>query len=297
MQQAQPNGQVNVENRVEQAAKLLDQILDNTSARMKAVRDGLESRIERIEQVLPHGMRGQGARLVKRAMLTFGRSEKLQSCTVDSFITCVLSAAELGLAVDGRLGHAVPYRNKKSGMYEAQFQPDYKGLIAIARRNKHIADVFADVVCEGDEFDHGKRDGKCYLNHTYSVQSKRTTVVAAYAVIRFRDDNWRYELMTADELVKIKARSKSKDRDGNVYGPWVTDEWEMFKKTVAKRALKTYCDDPVLEHAMHLDDREYEDHHVPKTARGEELLSRLKKPEPVVEPEAEPELADAPHEE
>jgi recombinational DNA repair protein RecT len=55
------------------------------------------------------------------------------------------------------------------------------------------------------------------------------------------------------ELNRIRQKSKAKDS-----GPWVTDTNEMRKKTVLKRALKLYCDDPGLTRALEFDDVEYE---------------------------------------
>jgi len=217
----------------------------------------LVQRVKHIEEVLPDFMKGQGDRLVKRAMLTMSRNSRLMECSLESIFHAVLGAAELGLAIDGRLGHAVPYKNKRGNNWvmEAQFQPDYKGIVAVARRSKTIKDCYAEVVCKGDVFEHGERGDKQHLLHTYEIDAERTQVRGAYAKIMFADGSWRYLLMSYDELMKIKKRSKSKDREGNLTGPWVTDEWEMFKKTVIKRALKTYADtDMMLAKAIEHDE-------------------------------------------
>jgi recombination protein RecT len=243
-------------------AALLEEVLSRSqSQRYQVVNDALSKRIERVEELLPENMKGQGARLVKRAMLTFSKNEKLQQCTPASFISCVLQAAECGLAIDGRLAHAVPYSTKVKGAdgrdrWEdiAQFQPDYKGLIAVAKRTGQIVDIYGDVICQNDTFAHGRAGDVCRLEHTYDIQQPRGKTIGAYQIIVLPGGRWRYEVMGIADLDRIQKSSKSGDR-----GPWGTHPDEMRKKTVAKRALKMYSDDPGLLKALEYDDLDYGD--------------------------------------
>lgn len=242
-------------------AALLEQVLANTTVAIKAraINESLEKRITQIEELLPDALKGQAPRLVKRAILTFSRNPSLEKCTPQSFIRCVLEAAELGLAIDGRLGHAVPYKT------EAQFQPDYKGLIAVAKRNRVLKDCYGDVVCKADNFRAYRQDGKSYLFHEYpEMLQPRGEVVGAYAVVVLPDGDWRYELMTLADLNTIRGRSKSFNGQGA--SPWKSDPAEMQKKTVIKRALKLYCEDPAIMRALELDDRDFDVDVLPKAA-------------------------------
>ena len=81
-------------------------------------------------------------------------------------ITGVLDAAELGFAIDGKMCHAVPYKVWDTRgatpvllRTEAQCQPDYKGLIATAKRLKVVQDVWARPVYAGDEFEMYEENG------------------------------------------------------------------------------------------------------------------------------------------
>ena len=215
----------------------------------------LDSRLDSIEQVLPRDQRGEAERYVRRAMLTFQGSERLQSCTPLSLAVCVVKAAESGLAIDGKLAHAVPYSvnagSKANPRWEthAQYQPDYRGLIAIAKRSQRIVDITAGIVCENDAFDHGRNGPTSTLTHTYDAKKPRGPVVTAYAIIEFAAGRWCYELMPLVELEKVRASSKAKD------GPaWKNWPDEMRKKAVIKRALKTYTDSPELVAAIVADD-------------------------------------------
>src|SRR5690606_10854914 len=76
------------------------------------------------------------------------------------------------------------------------------------------------------------------LHHEPIIVGDRGPVVAAYSAVKLRDGTYHYEVMTIEELTRIKNRTKSKDKDGNVTGPWKTDEGEMFRKTVIRRHSK-----------------------------------------------------------
>ena len=230
----------------EQAASLLDQVLAETIDQHK-LDNWFDDHEANLEELLPDAMKGQAHRLYKRAMLTFSNKPELQHCTPASFVKCVLGAAELGLAIDGRLAHAVPFRGVASLIV------DYKGIIAVARRTKIIKDCYARIVYEGDEFEASDVDGQCHLAHRRLFKSKNPTLV--YAIVRLHGGDWRYELMDMQDCDDIRKRSRSWQSGS---GPWATDDGEMRKKTVLKRALKTYCDDPAIIRALELDDRDYE---------------------------------------
>jgi recombination protein RecT len=262
--QATPSGGHTVQTRELDPAVLFEQVLQRTEKNKRVVLiDGaLQARIDRLEELLPPVLKGHGARLAKRAVLTFSRSPKLQACSADSFVRCVLEAAELGLAIDGRLGHAVPFNNKvkdadgvERWRMEATFIPDYRGLVAVAKRGGLIRDVRADVVCQNDHFE-ARRDGdRDILIHRRDLRQKRGPIYAAYTIVVLPDSTWRHELMDQEELDKVRSRSKSYSAE-KPSGPWVTDEAEMCKKTVVKRALKLYTEDPALRRALDADDRD-----------------------------------------
>ena len=247
---------------IDDAAKLLDQVIANTrGGTYKTIEKFFEDHIPQLEELLPEKMKGQGARLVKRALLTFEKAKvaKLKQCTPASFVRTVLEAAELGLAIDGYLAHAVPYNNKKkdangceSWVIEAQLQIDYKGLLAIAKRTGQVIDGRADVVRQGDQFSHGRKNGRAFLEHTYAVDVERGAVIAAYGELILPHGRYDYTLLQTSEVERIRKKSKA----GND-GPWVDWYDRMAAKSALRRALKTYCDDPQVQYAIELDEREY----------------------------------------
>lgn len=232
---------------LEQKKSLLDEVLDNTSERHVVIRDALDDRIDQIEEVLPDKMKGQGKRLVKRAMMTFARDPKMAECSAANFVRCVIEAAEIGLAIDGKLCHVVRYKSTW------QCQPDYKGLIAVAKRSGQIKDIYGDVVCRNDHYRAFRKNDESELTHEYELGQERGDVVGAYAVVILPDDGWRYEQMDRAELDRIQRRAPAQN------GPWKSDTDEMRKKTVFRRALKLYCDDPGVIRTLELMDQEFEE--------------------------------------
>lgn len=202
-----------------------------SSGQIVDTRQYLSQRIAHIEKALPDSMKGQGERLIYRALVTMNNNPKLKECTADSIFQAVLDAAGLGLMIDGRLAHAVPYGK------EAKFQIDYKGMVAVARRAGSIRDAYAMLVYEKDAFKHGTKDGSPFMEHVPSLEADRGKVVGAYAVLHMPDGWWRYEWMPIVELDRIQTRSKA-----GSYGPWKTDTDEMRKKTVLRRLMKMYVD-------------------------------------------------------
>jgi len=271
------------------------------------MREVLDDSVAKLEEVLPPMMRGQGRRLIKRALLTFNRKGKdYKDLEPTSFIRCVLEAAELGLAIDGRLAHAVPFNNKykdadgvERWRKEAQLMVDYKGMIAVARRCKIITHCDADVICENDEFEHVRRNDKTEFLHVPQL-SGRGDCIGAYARMYYPDGTWHLEVMSIDDLQKVRNVSKAKND-----GPWMVWFDEMCKKSVLRRALKLNQDDPAILRLMEIEDREIEEDASPEvgehdappppmpTGRQSMRNGTSKKPaEPTVDTETELALND-----
>jgi len=212
------------------------------------ISQALKGRQEKIESLLPDFMKGQSERLLARALQYWARgTPQLQGCTVGSFVGCVLQAAELGFAIDGRLCYAVPFKAT------AQLIPSYIGLIAVAKRTRLIQDVWARLVLKSDKIIFEERDAAVSYEYMPNLDAPRDRAEDARGVLSVAShhDGWRRaDWMPIADVWSIRQRSKAKDS-----GPWVTDPGEMCKKTGLKRLLKTFSDDPGLLRALELDDR------------------------------------------
>jgi recombination protein RecT len=167
------------------------------------------------------------------------RNPKLAECDQGSFLTAMITAAQMGIAPDGRNGHLIPRFNGKAQRTECTFQPDYKGLVGLVRKNENVADIYAEVVYDNDSFKVTKglhRD----LIHEQDPKRERGEAIGAYAVIAYKDGSHSWEWMPRQDIENVRNRSDSwKAHVSKGYDtPWKTDEGEMFKKTALKRLIK-----------------------------------------------------------
>lgn len=229
-------------------SRLLEEALEKSTFpdRVKGVRAALNRKAEDLERLLPDCMKGQADRLIQRAVMTLSGTETLAKVSEISFMRCVLKAAELGLAIDGKLAYAVPYGK------ECTLIVSYVGMLAVARRTKTIHDCYARIVYRGEEFDCGHANGKDFLTHRPNLESPFNGVanaIGAYAIITLPCGAWRYEYLPAAEIERIQKMSKD-TRECSIWKVWPT---EMWKKTVIRRILKNYAEDPGIQALLALD--------------------------------------------
>jgi recombination protein RecT len=112
----------------------------------------------------------------------------------------------------------------------------YIGLIDIAIASGSILWAQAEIVRENDGF-HLEGLDKPPV-HTFNPFGKeRGEIIGAYVVAKMHNGDHLTTTMSIDEIYGIRNRSEAYKR-GN--GPWKTDEGEMIKKTVIKRAYKMW---------------------------------------------------------
>lgn len=177
-------------------------------------------------------------RLLRVAYTAIVRNPRLIECTTESLLSCIIQCAQLGLEpVLGR-AHLVPFKNnKKGGVYEAQFQPGYQGLADLMRRSGQVADLWAEVIYEVDEYEisYGLERS---LIHKPKFTEDRGKPVGAYFVVLHKDGTKGWTYMPISEIYsKHRARSqafKAAEKYKNYDSPWHTDEEAMLKKTAVK---------------------------------------------------------------
>jgi recombination protein RecT len=217
--------------------------------RMENLRTMLEKAKGSMAMVVPRHVTPE--RLIKLALVAASRTPRLLECTPESIVQGVMSAAQLGLDVGGVLGSAylVPYKNRNTSRYEAQFIPGYRGLIDLARRSGSIESIEARVVKEKDifEFEYGLFPK---LRHVPTSAADTGATTYAYAIAKLKDGGLQVEVMTRAQLDGIRGRSRAKDD-----GPWVTDTDEMCRKTVVRRLFKYLPVSVELATALEIEDR------------------------------------------
>lgn len=123
----------------------------------------------------------------------------------------------------------------------------YMGLLDLAIASGSIQWGQAEVVCEEDTFSLLGFD-KAPMHDFAPFSKTRGAVVGVYVVVKTASGDYLTDTMTIAEVLAIKARSETGKKDT---GPWKTDFNEMAKKTVIKRAYKTWPKTDRLDTAIH----------------------------------------------
>lgn len=206
--------------------------MSDTTTALTTIRTALEKAMPKLQEVAPKHLKVE--RVTRIMLSAMSRNPKLLECSQESVLTFCMKCSETGLEPIGAGGAwPVPYRNK-SGKVEMQFIPDYRGLVNCAKRAECITDAYAEVVKEKDEF-HYSLGLNPDLQHVPAT-GERGKLIAAYCVFQLPDGAKRFVVMDGEEVKGIQNRSRA-----GTSGPWVTDEAEMWKKTVTRRAMKPFA--------------------------------------------------------
>lgn len=163
-----------------------------------------------------------------------------------SLFASLLLCAEHGLSPSPEVGECwlIPYGSA------CQFQLGYQGLVKIAYRNPEIKSISAELVYEEDNFEYGLGLSP-YLNHQPS-SGQRGQLSHVYAVVKFRDGEPMFKVMSRNELQEIQKISKAGNK-----GIWFNKDKDpqgwMLKKTCLKQLLKLVPKEFQLGTSLHYD--------------------------------------------
>lgn len=162
----------------------------------------------------------------------------LLDCDRGSLLKACLNAAELGLSLNKNMGEADILKVWDGRMKKnvAQFRPRYKGLMKLALQAGEVLKIESRLVYANDVFEVEQGiDPRIIHKHGLSDRGEK---IGAYCVWKLKNGESQFEIMSKEEILAIRDRSSSKTKDGNIVGPWKTDEAEMWRKTVVRRASK-----------------------------------------------------------
>lgn len=188
------------------------------------------------------------------AMTAIQNTPDLADADRKSLFGAIVRLAQDGLLPDGREAALVIFKTKnKSGGWDAKVQamPMMAGLLKKVRQSGDVSKVSARVVHEHDEFsiNYGFDDE---IKHVPPPLDKpRGKAIGAYAVAVLADGSRYIEVMSLEDIERVRAVSKSKD---NQYGPWVQWWGEMARKTVFRRLSKWLPMSTDLEEAFSRDE-------------------------------------------
>lgn len=194
----------------------------NAEQTFAQVANGLDFNVERI--------------FAMQALMKTDFAMKVANANPRSVRLAMLNLAATGLTLNPANAYAylVPRDN------EIKLDISYKGLIKIATDAGSIRWGKADLVHETDSFTY--RGPAREPDHTANVFAKdRGEVIGVYCIARTRDGDTLTDFMDLEEIQKIRSASSAwvNGKPGRK-GPWENWFGEMVKKSMIKRASKTW---------------------------------------------------------
>ena len=160
---------------------------------------------------------------------------KVASQSPNSLQAAVLNVAAIGISLNPAQQHA--YLVPRDG--KICLDISYRGLTYLATESGAIKWAKVELVYENDDF---KWRGPAERpKHEADPFSDRGEIKGGYCLAMLPDDSVMVEVMHIDEINKIRNTSKAYSKKG---GPWVDWYEEMAKKTVLKRAAKSWPQTP-----------------------------------------------------
>lgn len=154
----------------------------------------------------------------------------------------VANVAAIGLSLNPaeKLAYLIPRTVKVNNQFVSKIflEPSYVGLIKLATDSGSIDWVQANIVYANDEFtDNGVGEKPTHKYSPFANVESRGEFVGTYCVAKTGSD-YLTTMMSSTEVFNIRGRSESFKKYGK--GVWVTDFNEMAKKSVVRRAFKTW---------------------------------------------------------
>jgi len=193
---------------------------------LKTITNNLDITLNGVQNALPKDFNKE--RFLQNTIALLRQNPELQKYNPTEILEGSVKAAYLGMDFMNKEAWLVPY----SG--HIQFQLGYKGCCKFVKKYsiRPLADLYAKVVHKGDEFTYGVENGKPYVNWK-PLPFNGDEMQGVFAIAIFQDGGILYEVMSKEEIDKIRRRSRA----GNS-GPWVTDYEQMSLKTCLKRLTK-----------------------------------------------------------
>jgi len=141
----------------------------------------------------------------------------------------IINIASIGISLNPALKHAYLVPRKGSVCLDLS----YMGLLHLAQSSGVILWGQCKIVRANDTYQNaGLSKEPSHLADTFG---DRGEIVGAYCTVKTVDGDFLTEEMSVSEIFEIRERSEAYKRKS---GPWKTDEGEMIRKTVVKRAYK-----------------------------------------------------------
>lgn len=211
-------------------AKAIDTARRNPEA--PSLRMELERSRSAIDAALPDHFPGGAERFIRIVQTAVRLTPDLAKCTPMSIIGAAMQSAQLGLT-PGVLGEAwlIPYKNGKTGQYEASFQVGWKGLLVLANRSR--LRLMGATVHERDYFE-WELGLEPKLRHK-PARDNRGPAIYWYAVVRDADTGQLVGFAVVDREHVERRRQSGRSANSPAWRDWY-DEMALTK--AAREALR-----------------------------------------------------------
>lgn len=183
-------------------------------------------RSQGIEALLPSGVSFES--FVRAAATAMAQNPDLEKADQKSVIQALIRCATHGLVPDNREATLTTFREKGGGV-KAQYIPMVDGVLKRARMSGQIAVIAAKAVFDGDAFDYWMDEQGEHINYRPTFRG-RGDFSLAFAFAKLHSGELIVEVMTTDDVEKVRAASKTGNSE---YGPW--KNW--YDRMAVKSAL------------------------------------------------------------
>lgn len=189
-------------------------------------------------------------KFVRTLQTAVSSSPNLAQCERNSLLSACMRAAADGLLPDGREAAIVPFKDK-SGQQRATYMAMVSGILKKVRNSGELATITSQIVYKNDKFEYWIDSTGEHVEHRPTMFGERGEMIGAYALAKTRAGEVYIEVMSMEELNKVRNASRAKNS-----GPWQSWETEMHRKTVIKRLSKRLPMSTDLEQVIRREDED-----------------------------------------
>lgn len=247
---------------------------------IEEVRGNLTKMESQFKKVLPKGTSPE--KFTRIIFTAIQKMPGLLTCDRQSFYGACMFAAQDGLLPDGREGVIIPYKG------QATWLPMIGGVLKKIRNSGELLSLSSHVVYSGDEFSYWIDTEGEHIEHQPLLIGDRGDATHVYAIARVKSGGVYAEVMSMEQVEKVKSKSPSKDSSSS---PWKNWPDEMMRKTVIRRLSKKLPMSNDLAEVLHrddafynLDEKEVKENKPEKTksSRLSKIVEECENPEEVV---------------
>lgn len=200
-----------------------------------------------------------GTRFISSVVSAVQTTPALQECTNPSILNAALLGEALNLSPSPQLGqfYMVPFKNKKKGCKEAQFQLGYKGYIQLAIRSGYYKKLNVLPIKEGELISFNPLEEEIEINLIENdIERENTPTAGYYAMFEYENGfkkamYWSKEKMLAHadkysqafslKSMKLKEEGKIAEKDMCQYSSfWYKDFDGMAMKTMLRQLISKW---------------------------------------------------------